>query len=118
MCLSRLKHFFGLANRVQRTSGLPNPPRSARPGATNSVFVVHGHDQGLTTAVARYLEKLKLKANILHERGNPGATIIEKFEAASDVDFAVVLATGDDLFTSPATNAGARQRPRSGQDKT
>ncbi len=94
-------------------SGLPNPPRSARPGATNSVFVVHGHDQGLTTAVARYLEKLKLKANILHERGNPGATIIEKFEAASDVDFAVVLATGDDLFTSPtATNAGAPATPQ------
>ena len=34
---------------------------------------------------------------ILHEQPNQGRTIIEKFEAHSDVGFAIVLLTPDDL---------------------
>lgn len=60
------------------------------------VFVVHGHDDGLKETVARFLHKLDLQPVILHEKPNQGRTIIEKFEAHSDVDFAVVLFTGDD----------------------
>ena len=64
--------------------------------AGNGVFVVHGHDDGAREGVARFLEKAGLKAVILHEKPNSGATIIEKLERYSDVAFAVILLTGDD----------------------
>jgi predicted nucleotide-binding protein len=63
---------------------------------SNSVFLVHGHNQGIKEAVARFLERLSLQVIILHEKPNAGRTIIEKFVDHSDVGFAVVLLTGDD----------------------
>jgi len=47
--------------------------------------------------VARTLEKLHLTPIILHEQVNEGRTIIEKFEYYSDVNFAVVLLSPDDI---------------------
>lgn len=65
---------------------------------TRRIFVVHGHDGEAKEAVARFLEKLGLEPVILHEQANQGRTIIEKFEvSSSDVAFAVVLLTPDDL---------------------
>lgn len=64
---------------------------------SNRVFVVHGHDEGARELVARFIERLGLDAVILHERANRGMTIIEKIEANSDVGFAVVLLTADDV---------------------
>jgi len=61
------------------------------------VFVVHGHDEKLKLQVARFLEKLDLQPIILHEQADQGQTIIEKFEKHSDVSFAVVLLTPDDV---------------------
>lgn len=60
------------------------------------VFVVHGRDNELKESVARFIEKLGLEAIILHEQPNAGKTIIEKFENAADVGFAIVLLTPDD----------------------
>ena len=65
--------------------------------ATNKVFVVHGRDTGMKDTVSRFLEKLGLAPVVLHEQPNAGKTIIEKFETFSDVPFAVVLLSGDDL---------------------
>jgi Predicted nucleotide-binding protein containing TIR-like domain len=63
----------------------------AEPNPTpDKVFVVHGHG-GVEHAVAGFLRKLGLQPVILHEQPNEGQTIIEKFEAHSDVGFAVVL---------------------------
>lgn len=61
------------------------------------VFVVHGHNSQLREAVSQYLTTEQLTPIVLHERPNQGMTIIEKFIANSDVGFAVVLLTGDDL---------------------
>lgn len=63
---------------------------------TRDIFLVHGHDDGAKSEVARFLEKLDLKPIILHEKPSKGQTIIEKFETHSDVGFAVVLLTPDD----------------------
>ena len=63
---------------------------------SKKVFVVHGHDEGMEQAVARFLEKLGLEPIILHEQSNKGATIIEKLEDNSDVGFAIVLMSPDD----------------------
>ena len=61
------------------------------------VFVVHGHHNELKISVARFLEHLELEPIILHEQADRGRTIIEKFVQLSDVGFAVVLLTADDV---------------------
>ncbi len=63
----------------------------------NKVFIVHGHDGELKEAVARLIEKQGIEAIILSEQVNKGATIIEKFEANSDVNAAICLFTADDM---------------------
>lgn len=63
----------------------------------NNVFIVHGHSNEVKINVARTLEKLGLNPIILHEQANSGKTIIEKFEEHSNVGFAIVLLTADDL---------------------
>ena len=65
--------------------------------SNNAVFLVHGHDVSAKEATARFLERLNLKAVILHEQASEGRTVIEKFEAHADVGFAVVLLTPDDV---------------------
>lgn len=66
--------------------------------SADKVFVVHGHGELAKITAARTLEQLGLKPIILHEQEDYGNTIIEKFESnATDVGFAVVLLTADDL---------------------
>lgn len=60
---------------------------------SNDIFIVHGHDDGAKEQVARFIEKLNLKAIILHEQPNSGQTVIEKFAKHSDVGYAIVLYT-------------------------
>ena len=62
----------------------------------HKVFLVHGQDEGALHATARFLEKLHQEVIVLREQPNEGKTIIEKFEAYSDVGFAIVLLTADD----------------------
>lgn len=69
----------------------------AKPTKSNRIFVVHGRNNELKETTARFLEKLDLVPVILHEQTNKGKTIIEKFEEYSDVGFAVVLMTPDDV---------------------
>lgn len=79
---------------------------------TTKVFIVHGHEDAPREMVARYIESLGLKAIILHEQTNRGMTIIEKLEAFSDVGFAVILFTPDDVgraVTETVENPRARQ---------
>lgn len=61
------------------------------------IFVVHGHDDSVLNAVARLLTDLDLTPIILREQPNQGRAIIEKFEANSNVGFAVILMTSDDM---------------------
>lgn len=64
---------------------------------SNNIFIVHGHDERTKLDVARTIEKLGLNPIILSEQPNQGQTIIEKFELHSNVGFAVILLTADDL---------------------
>lgn len=86
------------------------PPHHAN---TKKVFIVHGHDDGLKNAVARFLSRIGLSPVILHELPNRGRTIIEKFMDHSDVGFAVVLLTADDkggLANASSEELGFRAR--------
>ena len=85
-------------------------------GATLSesleVFVVHGQDTAAREEVARFLGKAGLKPIVLHEQASSGRTVIEKLEHYSDVGFAVVLLTPDDV----GGLLGQKQKPRARQN--
>jgi predicted nucleotide-binding protein len=77
------------------------------------VFVVHGHDEGVREAVARFLDQLGFQPIILHERPNKGRTIITKFrEEAADIGFAVIVMTPDDLGKAANDPSEAKLRAR------
>ena len=78
------------------------------------VFIVHGHDTEVRESVARFLEQLGLEVVILREQPGRGRTIIEKFEDHSNVDFAVVLLTPDDV--GAASGARDNLQPRARQN--
>jgi len=61
------------------------------------IFIVHGHDEASKYAVAHLINQVGLEPLILHEQPNGGKTIIEKLEHHSNVGFAVVLLTPDDI---------------------
>ncbi len=82
----------------------------------NEVFIVHGRDQGAKETIAREVEKLGLKAVILHEQPNRGRTIIEKLEElAKSASFAIVLLTPDD-FGALKDRIDDTQNPRARQN--
>jgi DNA-binding NarL/FixJ family response regulator len=76
------------------------------------VFIVHGHDDEAKETVARFIEKLGLRAIILHEQPNRGQAVIEKFEDHANVAFAIVLLTGDDVGASEKSPKDLRPRAR------
>ena len=71
-------------------------PVTSQP-APNSVFVVHGHDLISRTSLENMLRKNGLQPIILDDRASLGATIIEKFEANSNVRYAVAILSADDI---------------------
>jgi predicted nucleotide-binding protein len=82
----------------------PLPPQSVnlKLNQSKDVFIVHGHNEAMKQGVARAVEKLGLNAVILHEQASKGRTIIEKFDAHTDVAFAIILLSADDLAYSKA----------------
>ncbi|WP_052494125.1 TIR domain-containing protein [Nitrosospira sp. NpAV] len=116
---SQIGHLEGMALRIE-ASGLQqakiehsNAAGSRQtPISTNRVFLVHGHDTGTKESTARFVERLGLDPIILHEQANEGRTIIEKFEAYSDVGFAIVLMTPDDVGASVKTQDKLFSRAR------
>ncbi|MPY71295.1 MAG: nucleotide-binding protein [Alphaproteobacteria bacterium] len=82
--------------------GLPgrSPTISSANKDNKKVFIVHGHDEAARHELARFIEKASLQPIILHEQASGGRTIIEKIEEYSDVGFAVVLLTPDDVGRS------------------
>jgi len=63
----------------------------------NKIFIVHGHNEAMKQSVARIVEKLGLDPIILHEQANQGMTVIEKFLSNTNVGFALILLSADDI---------------------
>src|ERR1039458_5712698 len=74
-----------------------NKSRGGSPALSNKVFVVHGHDQLLKTDVEQFIHQIGLEPIVLHRQPDKGRTLIEKFEQNSDVGYAFILLTPDDV---------------------
>lgn len=64
---------------------------------SNKVFVVHGHDEVAKSSLEIFLSEIGLEPIVLHRQPDEGQTIIEKFEKHSDVGYAFILLTPDDI---------------------
>lgn len=83
-----------------------------RKGNRKDVFLVHGHDKSMKEVVARFLEKGGLHPIILHEKPNEGRVLIEKVEKYTNVNFAIILVSPDDLGCLNDGNKDLTPRPR------
>jgi predicted nucleotide-binding protein len=74
-------------------------PKSASSSGmlSNRVFIVHGHDHTTKTELEVFLQGLGIEPVVLHRQPDQGRTLIEKFEEHSDVGFAFVVLTPDDV---------------------
>jgi predicted nucleotide-binding protein len=73
------------------------------------VFLVHGHDDAAREETARFLSKAGLNSIVLHEKASGGMTVIEKLERYSDVGFAAVVLTPDDIGGPRSTELATLQ---------
>lgn len=64
---------------------------------SNKVFVVHGRDDVSKTNLEVFLHENGLEPVVLHRQADEGKTIIEKFEKHSDVGYAFILLTPDEI---------------------
>lgn len=64
---------------------------------TKKVFIVHGHDKIAKTNLEVFLHEIGLEPIVLHRQADEGQTIIEKFEKHSDVSYAFILLTPDEI---------------------
>lgn len=91
----------------------PQPIERPETVIGSDVFIVHGHDEAAKSEVARFIEKIRLNAVILHEQSNQGLTVIEKFERhAARSGFAVVLLTPDDIAAPKSDPSKTQLRAR------
>jgi predicted nucleotide-binding protein len=64
---------------------------------SKKVFVVHGRDEVAKTNLEIFLREIGLEPVVLHRQADEGLTIIEKFEKHSDVGYAFILLTPDEV---------------------
>jgi predicted nucleotide-binding protein len=115
--ITRLEAVLGRLELIPEAVGVPTSSVAsdqASPPPGSDVFVVHGHDKAAKESVSRFIEKLDLHPIILHEQPNEGRTIIEKFEDYSNVGFAIVILTPDDI--GGPRNKPDEQKPRARQN--
>lgn len=111
--VEELERLFNKASLLKSSVAVNNIIKSSNRNVDlESVFIVHGHDDLAKTEVARFLEKLKLKAIILHEQASSGSTIIEKIEKHTDVGFGIVLYTPCDLGAKSGNENNLKSRAR------
>ena len=85
------------ADVIDTEEGIEAVYEALQRALTPRVFVAYGHDSGAKEEVVRLLKALELRPVVLSEEAEAGRTIIEKIEDYSDVAFAVILLTPDDV---------------------
>lgn len=84
-------------NFVEKASGPQKLLQAVHDTLMRRIFVVHGHDIRSLLEVTDFLKAKELWPVVLRDQPGLGRTIIEKFEESSNVGFAVVLLTPDDV---------------------
>jgi predicted nucleotide-binding protein len=96
-CIAQLKVY---KDRIENFWETDEEETSAPPATKrrNKVFIVHGRDKTPALELARFVEKrYPLDAILLEEHPHRGRTLIEKLEHYSDVTYAFIVLTPDDV---------------------
>ena len=94
----RLELYDDYSETSQRTPCHEDISDNSTHTLCEEVFIVHGRNEAAKHAIARFVERLGLKAIILDEQPDDGLTIIEKLEReAQNVGFAIAALTPDDV---------------------
>lgn len=86
-----------LSNIAAPVADLAADEKRRSPAKTKKVFVVHGHDEIAKTNLEVFLLEIGLEPVVLHRQADEGLTVIEKFEKHSDVGYAFILLTPDEI---------------------
>jgi predicted nucleotide-binding protein len=77
------------------------------------VFISHGHDARMREDAVAFIKQVGLDPVIMEERPSEGRTVVEKLEHYSNVSFAVILLSPDDLaYAKSKLPAEAKPRAR------
>jgi predicted nucleotide-binding protein len=100
--IHRLDSIIARLELIPVNSSAPAAPASTRSDTasrtkTKKVFVVHGHDEVAKTNLEVFLNEIGLEPIVLHRQADEGLTVIEKFEKHSDVGYAFILLTPDEI---------------------
>lgn len=82
---------------AQRAESNLNEGEESPSARSKKVFVVHGHDEVAKTNLEVFLHEIGLEPVVLHRQADEGLTIIEKFEKHSEVGYAFILLTPDEI---------------------
>lgn len=94
----RLDSIIERLELIPLASGLTAAQSPALEAAkSNRVFIVHGHDDLAKASLEVFLRELGLDPIVLHRQADEGLTVIEKFEKHSDVGYAFILLTPDEV---------------------
>jgi len=103
--LVRIKSF------EEKPTIVPTRTSEQREGSKKGVFIVHGRDKAPAFELARLLEReFRLETTLLQEQPHSGRTLIEKLEDYSNVEYAFVIVTPDDV--GGLKGEELRERPR------
>ena len=75
-----------------------------------NVLLIHGRDEAAKESLLEFLEKLGLHPLVLHEQPDGGKSMMEKSGESSDIHFAIILLTPDDI-------AAPRNKPKERQTR-
>lgn len=92
--------------------GLDGLIEAIRQTVVHKVFVAHGHDIDLRDEVVVFLRLLGLDPIVIDQTATEGLTIVESVEKYSNVSFAVVILTPDDVGGEARVDTSLRPRAR------
>ncbi len=70
----------------------------------SEVFIVHGHDEEMKNIAEEFIVNLGLTPIIFHKAPNHSRSIIQKLNDLSNVNFVIILLSGDDFGFPQSTN--------------
>jgi predicted nucleotide-binding protein len=106
-----LRDLVKIKSLEQKSMIIPTKTSEQRESWKKEVFIVHGRDKAPAFELARLLEReFKLETTLLQEQPHGGRTLIEKLEDYSNVAYAFVIVTPDDV--GGLKGEELRERPR------
>jgi len=87
----------GRIDLVAKSEGPEELVRVIQKKLVPRIFIVHGHDDVARMETVGFVQAIGLDPVVLEPLAGKGQTIIEKFEGSSNVAYALVLLTPDDV---------------------